>query len=442
MLANNDFLLFTTKEIKPSKSIDIMKIKYFVASYLCLLFITSLTLHAQNIQKKTHLALTPPMGWNSWNTFRCDGLNEQLVKDIADIMASNGMKEAGYEYVNLDDCWQIGRDAQGVIIIDSARFPSGIKALADYVHSKGLKLGIYSDAGLQTCAKRPGGFAYEEIDAKTYSEWGVDYLKYDFCNLPLTLDQAPSNPQTTPLLKTAFKGPQNYTAEQIYFPMAKAISSQDKDIVLSICNWGVQEPWKWAGDISHLWRTTPDIRPYFKGVNLKYLYFMSIMKIVNRAHEDSLHLYAEPGRWNDPDMLEVGNGKLTYDENVAHFSMWAMMAAPLLAGNDLRNMKPEVLNILTNKKVIAVDQDALGKQGFKIKEINGVQVWLKPLSENRWAICFLNPIGTKTIQVNWAELNLGANFQAEDLWQNIVFSTAKATELKIPKHGVRMFLLK
>jgi alpha-galactosidase len=166
------------------------------------------------------------------------------------------------------------------------------------------------------------------------------------------------------------------------------------------------------------------------------------MKIVNRAHEDSLHLYAEPGRWNDPDMLEVGNGKLTYDENVAHFSMWAMMAAPLLAGNDLRNMKPEVLNILTNKKVIAVDQDALGKQGFKIKEINGVQVWLKPLSENRWAICFLNPIGTKTIQVNWAELNLGANFQAEDLWQNIVFSTAKATELKIPKHGVRMFLLK
>lgn len=397
---------------------------------------------AQN-RKKSNLALTPPMGWNSWNTFRCDGLNEQLVKDMADIISTNGMKEAGYEYVNLDDCWQIGRYPDGRIMIDSVRFPSGIKALADYVHSKGLKLGIYSDAGLMTCAKRPGSFRYEEIDAQTYAEWGIDYLKYDFCNLPLELDQSPEDKKMTPFLRTALKGPTNYTAEQIYLPMAAALAKQNRDIVFSICNWGVQEPWKWAGEISHLWRTTPDIRPYFKGFKLKYAVFMSTMEIINRAHKDQLHLYAGPGRWNDPDMLEVGNGKMTYPENVAQFSMWAMMAAPLLAGNDLRTMSPEVLGILTNKAVIAVNQDSLGKQGYKLKEMDGVQVWLKPLSGERWAICLLNPNKEKTISFNWADLQLNANYTAYDLWDEEAFFTAAGiTSIKVPKHGVRMLELK
>lgn len=394
------------------------------------------------IQKKQGLALTPPMGWNSWNTFRCDGLNEQLVKEMADIMSTNGMKEAGYEYVNLDDCWQIGRHPDGRIMIDSVRFPSGIKALADYVHSKGLKLGIYSDAGLLTCAKKPGSFSHEEIDAQTYAEWGVDYLKYDFCNLPMTLDQDPDDKETAPVIRTAMKGPPNYTAQQIYLPMADALGKADRDIVFSICNWGVQEPWKWAGDISHLWRTTPDIRPYFKGFKLKYLYFMSLMDIIKRTDKHQLHLYAGPGRWNDPDMLEVGNGKLTHDENVAHFSMWAMMAAPLLAGNDLRNMPDEVLKILTNRKVIAVNQDPLGKQGYKVSETKGVQVWVKPLSGDGWAVCFLNPGGKKSIQADWSTLKLGGVYEAEDVWRDVKIKTVAPTQLYIPRHGVRMWVLK
>lgn len=394
------------------------------------------------IQKKQGLALTPPMGWNSWNTFRCDGLNEQLVKDIADIMSTNGMREAGYEYVNLDDCWQIGRYPDGKIMIDSVRFPSGIKALADYVHSKGLKLGIYSDAGLLTCAKKPGGFGYEEIDAQTYAEWGVDYLKYDFCNLPLTLNQSPENKETSPVIRTAMKGPANYTAQQIYLPMADALSKVDRDIVFSICNWGVQEPWKWAGDISHLWRTTGDIRPYFKAFKFKYLVFMSIMDIIKIADKHQLHLYAGPGKWNDPDMLEVGNGKLTYDENVAHFSMWAMMAAPLLAGNDLRNMSDEVLKILTNPKMIAIDQDPLGKQGYKVSESKGVQVWVKPLSDERWAVCFLNPGGKKSIRADWSTLKLEGVYEAEDVWQDVKIKTDAPMQLEIARHGVRVWVLK
>lgn len=398
---------------------------------------------AQSVQKKARLALTPPMGWNSWNTFRCDGLNEQLVKEVADIMAANGMKEAGYEFVNLDDCWQIGRYPDGRIMVDSVRFPSGIKALADYVHSKGLKLGIYSDVGLKTCAGRPGGYGYEELDARTYAEWGIDYLKYDFCFLPEKLGTAPDSVKQMRVIKNLTKGPVQYTAKDIYLPMAAAMAQQERDMIFSICNWGLHQPWKWAGELSHLWRTTPDIRPYFKGFKLRYAVFMSVMEIIHRADKDQLHLYAGPGRWNDPDMLEVGNGKLTYNENVAHFSMWAMMAAPLLAGNDVRNMSAEVLGILTNKAVIAVNQDSLGKQGYKISEVNGVQVWLKPLSGDRRAICFLNPNREKVIIFNWNELQLNGSLSAYDLWNvEVSFSASGTTEVRVPKHGVRMFELR
>lgn len=417
-----------------------MFMKTTILSFLSI-FLLSINTNAQSILKK-NLALTPPMGWNSWNTFRCDGLNEQLVKDMADIIASNGMKEAGYEYINLDDCWQIGRDSSGKIIVDSIRFPSGIKALADYVHSKGLKLGIYSDAGLKTCAGRPGGFKFEEIDAKTYADWGIDYLKYDFCFLPLKKEQDATSTDNIGKLKAAIKGPQNYTAEQLYFPMAEAIAKQDRDIVFSICNWGVQEPWKWAGNISHLWRTTPDIRPYFKGFRFKYpVFLISVMDIINRADKYQLHLYAGPGKWNDPDMLEVGNGALTHDENLTHFSMWAMMAAPLLAGNDLRNMSPEVLKILTNKKVIAVDQDALGKQGYRVDNIGKVQVWLKPLTGDRLAVCFLNPNGEKNITYDWNRLKLTGIYRGENVWNDMTIETDKILNINIPKHGIQMFVL-
>jgi alpha-galactosidase len=222
-----------------------------------------LSIFAQDTFEKKNIANTPPMGWNSWNTFRCDGLTEQLVKDIADIMVESGMKEAGYEYINLDDCWQIDRDENGVIIVDSAKFPSGMKHLIDYVHNKGLKFGLYSDAGIMTCEKRPGGFGYEEIDAKTYADWGVDYLKYDFCFLPQCLTQDRESKKAKNNVFTFLLGPGNYSAEEIYKPMAEALAKQDRDIVYSICNWGVEEPWLWAPKLAHLWRTTFDIRPYF-----------------------------------------------------------------------------------------------------------------------------------------------------------------------------------
>ncbi len=391
--------------------------------------------------KKTGLAPLPPMGWNSWNTFRCGGLNESLVREIADSMVSNGMRDAGYVYVNLDDCWQIGRDENGNILVDSVKFPSGIKALADYVHGKGLKLGIYSDAGLMTCQKRPGSFGYEELDAKTYAEWEVDYLKYDFCFLPKRLEQEPEESRTSSFLRTYLRGPKHYAAVELYTPMAKALAAQERDIVFSICNWGVEEPWKWAGELGQLWRTTGDIRPYFKGFKLKYIGFFSIMKIVNRAHKQQLHLYAGPGRWNDPDMLEVGNGKLTLDENKAHFSMWAMMAAPLLAGNDLSVMPAEILNILTNKKVIAINQDSLGKQGYKADTYHKVQVWVKPLSDNRMAVCFLNPKKKKKFNYDWQRLKLPSEFHAEELWDGSYVSTTLFLQTEIAKHGVKLYLM-
>jgi alpha-galactosidase len=400
-----------------------------------------LSIFAQDTFEKKNIALSPPMGWNSWNTFRCDGLTEQLVKEIADIITSNGMKEAGYEYINIDDCWQVGRDENGKIMVDSLKFPSGMKSLIEYVHSKGLKFGIYSDAGIMTCQKRPGSFGYEEIDAKTYANWGVDYLKYDFCFLPQCIDQDKESKRAKRNIWLHFFGPRDYHSKEIYTPMAIALANQERDIVYSICNWGVEAPWTWAPELGHLWRTTPDIRPYFKGVNLKYLVFHSIMKIINTADENNLHLYAKPGNWNDPDMLEVGNGNLSYHENVAHFSMWAMMAAPLLAGNDLRTMNDTTLKILTNKKVIAINQDKEGKQGYKVDEINKVQVWIKPLSNHRLAVCFLNPNKEKSIEFDWQTLNLSRTFTAEDVWEGNCFSTKENLKVVVPTHGVKMYLL-
>jgi alpha-galactosidase len=392
-------------------------------------------------QKKS-LALTPPMGWNSWNTFRCEGLNEQLVKQIADRMVENGMRDAGYVYINLDDCWQIGRDANGQIIVDTLKFPSGIKSLADYVHGKGLKLGIYSDVGLMTCQRRPGGRYYEEIDAKTYSDWGIDYLKYDFCFLPKSCEQGKESRKTRSLALSYLKGPKGCTAEEMYAKMGTALSLQDRDIVFSICNWGVQNPWEWAGKMGHLWRTTGDIRPYFKGINFKYIGFYSIHKIIKIADKKQLHLYAKPGQWNDPDMLEVGNGKLTFEENKTHFSMWAIMAAPLLAGNDLRSMNNEVLSILTNKSVIAINQDAKGVQGYKVETIKGVQIWIKPLSNEKWAVCFYNPQGKKHIRYNFNRLSLTKPLTKwHNVWEEKQLPFNNEFKLSIPKHGSVLFVV-
>jgi alpha-galactosidase len=322
---------------------------------------------AQGQRKIENLALTPPMGWNSWNKFHCD-INESLIRETADAMASNGMKAAGYQYVNIDDCWHGTRDSLGFIRPDPDRFPSGMKALADYVHAKGLKLGIYSDAGSKTCAKRPGSRGYENQDAETYARWGIDYLKYDWCNTD------------------------SLSAVGAYMTMHDALLRTGRPIVFSICEWGSNKPWLWAPAVGNLWRTTEDIHACFdcllehdtdRGVWVQW----GVMPIMER--QVLLRAYAGPGRWNDPDMLEVGNG-MTVSEDRAHFTMWAMLAAPLISGNDLRHMSPETAAILTNRGAIAVDQDSLGVEGLHYRTADSVEVWFKPLSHDGWAMVFLN----------------------------------------------------
>lgn len=339
-------------------------------------------------QKKTGVAPTPPMGWNSWNYFHCD-VNEALIREMADAMVASGMKDAGYEYIVIDDCWQVARK-DSVIVADPVRFPSGMAALADYIHSKGLKFGIYSDAGRKTCQGRPGSLGYERIDARTYEAWGVDYLKYDWCKNGLCR-----------------------TSKEVYPRMAAELAALDRDIVFSMCNWGRQKSWKWAGEYAHLWRTTMDIKPDFKGPGL----FRSVMKIVGK--QQGMESYAGPDGWNDPDMLQVGNGKMTYSENVAHFSLWCMMAAPLMAGNDLRNMPAEVLAILTNAEAIAIGQDSLGRQGHKAIDRGKYEIYVKELAGGEWAVCLLNRSNrNKTAAFNaTGELGLPAGLTVRDVWK-------------------------
>jgi alpha-galactosidase len=301
-----------------------------------------------------------------------------MIKEMADAIVESGMRDAGYEYVVIDDCWQIGRDSLGFIIVDPERFPSGMKALADYVHSKDLKFGIYSCAGIKTCAGRPGSRGHEYQDAYTYAQWGVDYLKYDWC---FTEDQ---------------------NAKASYRLMSEKLREAGHPIVFSLCEWGTYKPWEWAKEIGHLWRTTGDIYACFDCVEDHGTWkSWGTMQILDM--QDGLREYAGPGHWNDPDMLEVGVGSLTDNENRAHFSMWAMLAAPLIAGNDLRNMTEEVRKVLTNADVISVNQDALGIQALKYKADNGLETWFKPLENGKWAVCFLNR-NTEPVKLNfdWA----------------------------------------
>lgn len=393
------------------------------------LFIIFLIASVVNAQKFEKLALTPPMGWNSWNKFGCN-INEEIIKKMADAMVSSGMKDAGYQYIIIDDCWQGQRDSFGFIQPDPERFPSGMKALADYIHSKGLKFGIYSDAGWNTCGGRPGSRGYEFQDAKKYAEWGVDYLKYDWCYT------------------------EGLCAEGAYLTMRNALYAAKRPIVFSICEWGNNKPWLWAKNIGHLWRTTGDITACFDCVvdhgSWKSWGIMQILDMQN-----GLRAYAGPDHWNDPDMLEVGNG-MSVNEDRAHFSMWCMLAAPLIAGNDLSNMTDETRKILTNKEVIAVNQDSLGIQGFKYFEKDGLEIWFKPLMNDNWAVCFLNR-STKPIDINFqwnnhividSLFNKEANFktsiyQIRDLWlKKEVGTTEKNFYAVLPSHDVIMLRLK
>lgn len=367
-----------------------------------------------NAQKKD-LAKTPPMGWNSWNHFHCN-IDETIIREIADAMAINGMAEAGYEYIVIDDCWQIDRYPNGVLIADPIRFPSGIKALVDYVHSKGLKFGIYSDAGKKTCQERPGSLNYEAIDAATFQEWGVDYVKYDWCHHGF--------------LK----------AENTYPIMGNELYQLDREIVYSVCNWGWGDPWEWAPDFAHLWRTTWDIEPCFdcRGNFI----WKNVEQIIDL--NAPLAQYAKPGAWNDPDMLEVGNGDLSYDENVAHFSMWCMMAAPLIAGNDLRDMDETTLAILTKKEMLQIDQDPLGIQGFRIYENPFFEIWLKPLMDGSKAVCFFNR-GEDIVEykINWKELlKITQDYRVYDIWNDIIYDSAMLDlQITLNPNSVQVFRL-
>jgi alpha-galactosidase len=379
-------------------------------------------------QKFEGLAMTPPMGWNSWNKFGCN-VDEKLIRETADAMASSGMKDAGYQYLVIDDCWHGERDKQGFIQADTKRFPSGMKALGDYIHSKGLKFGIYSDAGSKTCGGHPGSRGHEYQDAQTYASWGVDYLKYDWCNT------------------------EGLRAEGAYLTMRDALFAAGRPVVFSICEWGDNKPWEWAENIGHLWRTTGDIYPCWDcEKNYGTWSSWGVMKIVDK--QIALRKYAGPGHWNDPDMMEIGNG-MTASEDRAHFSMWAMLAAPMIAGNDLRNMSKETRDVLANKDVIAVDQDPLGVEGFRAVEENGLETWAKPLSNDEWAICFLNRSNeARAIDFDWKnqyikdglknkELNAKqTTYKIRDLWsKKDLGTTARMLNVSIQAHDAIMLRL-
>jgi alpha-galactosidase len=353
------------------------------------------------------------MGWNSWNKFGCN-VSAALIQETADAIVRTGMKDAGYQYVVIDDCWQVSRDGQGNIIADAQRFPKGIKAVADYVHSKGLKFGIYSDAGTGTCENRPGSRGYEFQDARQYAAWGVDYLKYDWCNAST----------------------QNSTAS--YSIMRDALAKSGRPIVFSLCEWGSTKPWLWAENVGNLWRTTGDITDKWDTGDVKD--GLGVVQILDL--QDPIAAYAGPGHWNDPDMLEVGNGGMTSQEYKSHFSLWCLMAAPLMAGNDIRSLSDEIRTVLTNKEVVAVDQDPLGYQGRRVKKSGSSEVWSKQMADgSRTVILFNRGSGAADVSVAWTDLGYPEGLPAavRDLWEHRDLGTkTRAFSASVPGHGVVM----
>ena len=377
-----------------------MKINQQVLASTFGIFLSASFLVSQETQAppSSGLALTPPMGWNSWNKFACN-VSEDLIKGTADAMVKSGMKDAGYEYVVIDDCWQVSRDANSNIVADPERFSHGMKAVGDYIHSVGLKFGIYSDAGSKTCQSRPGGLGHEYEDAIQYAAWGVDYLKYDWCN-------------TT-----------TQDAKASYANIRAALDASGRPIVLSICEWGTAKPWLWGKEVGgNLWRTTGDISDKWEG-STKWPdgSCCSNGMLANLDLQVGLASYAGPGHWNDPDMLEVGNGGMTDTEYRSHFSLWSILAAPLIAGNDLRNMRREIQDILTNQEVIAVDQDSLGREGERVGKDGNLEVWAKQLKDGSRAVVLFNRGGTEEkITAAWDALGYPDHLAASvrDLWQH------------------------
>jgi len=352
------------------------------------------------------LGLRPPMGWNDWNAFGCN-VNEQLVEQTADFFVSSGLRDAGYVYVNIDDCWlAMTRDSSDNLVPDPGKFPNGIAALADYVHARGLKLGIYEDAGTNTCAGFPGSLGHEQADAQAFAAWGIDYLKYDNCY----------NDGSDPRAR--------------YQAMRDALAATGRPIVLSICIWGEQAPWNWGPGLGNLWRTTPDIGDSWS----------SLTSIFHR--NVGLAVHAAPGAFNDPDMLEVGNGGMTDNEYHSHMSLWAVMAAPLLAGTDLRAASTATLTILKNTDVIALDQDVLGAQGRLIASAAGANVLAKPLANGDVAVLLFNESdATATISTTATAAGVAptSRYRLTDLWAKTTRYTTGSISASVPAHGVVLY---
>ena len=376
------------------------------------------------------LCLTPAMGWNSWNVFT-KTLDEQMVMDMADAMVNTGMRDLGYQYIDMDDFWHADtRDSMGRPVPDAKKFPHGMKYLSDYVHAKGLKLGIYSCAGNMTCGRRFGGYSFEEIDAKTYAEWGIDLLKYDYCYAP-------------PTTKVAYDR---------YSKMGTALKKSGRSIVFSICEWGFRHPWKWSQKAGgQYWRVSPDIMDQW---SFPSIWVFSMKAILNR--EEKLWKYAGPGHFNDPDMLIVGNyGKglatggdgmykgMTDNEYQTHMSLWCMFSAPLLASNDLRKMNEPTTTILTNPEILAIDQDALGEQAKPIYKMSGIRIYLKHLSNGSLAVAVLNTTKhDKNFDLKPSLPGLKDSYTAHDVWKHSNVGTLKdKLPLSVKSHETIVLIL-
>jgi alpha-galactosidase len=393
------------------------KCKRFQMAWLTLALLIAVPVFGQSA-KSSHaqLAATPPMGWNSWNHF-AGRVTEADVKAAADALVSSGMRDAGYVYVNIDDTWEGPRNAQGEITTNS-KFPD-MKALADYVHSKGLKLGIYSSPGPKTCAGYPGSYGHEAQDARTYASWGIDYLKYDLCSFRDIMDkEAPGDPAKQFAMQKA-----------AYEKMHKALEATGRPIVFSMCQYGWNDVWKWGPEVGgNLWRTTGDINDHY-----------SRMTQIGFS-QAGLAKFAGPGHWNDPDMLEIGNGGMTFDEYKTHMTLWTILAAPLLAGNDLSNMTAQTKELLMNREVIAVDQDRLGKEGDRVWAEGPEEIWAKPLNGGAKAVGLFNRADTpRTISLKLSMVGFGTQAKLRDLWAHQdVTATDGVYTVVVSRHGAVM----
>jgi alpha-galactosidase len=390
------------KSLEVLSTVKINRFGWLLAGVLCVLAAAPTWAHQQDA------AATPPMGWNSWNHF-AERVDDRGVRAAADALVASGMKDAGYLYINIDDTWEAGRDAQG-LIQPNQKFPD-MKALADYIHSEGLKIGIYSSPAAKTCAGYEGSLGHEEQDAQAYAKWGIDYLKYDWCQ-------------------------SNGTREQMiaaYTKMHDALQKTGRRIVLSLCQYGWNKVWEWGPSVGgNLWRTTGDITDQYR-----------VMADIGFG-QNGLEKFAGPGHWNDPDMLEVGNGGMNEDEYRTHMSLWAILAAPLIAGNDLTRMTPFTLELLTNREVIAVDQDPLGKQGYRIAQEGPFEIWMKPLADGSEAVGLFNrQRSTEQMTVKLSLLGIEGEASVRDLWLKKDLGPVSGTfSAFVPSHGVVMVRIK